>query len=173
MPSSQPRRKTAAMVGAVALVLPLAGPARADVVDLWTTYPGISACKADLLHLNDFCYGLADGQAVGLVDAAVTVDELDQTLGVAYDDENTVPAPESADNPVVEVWNNTGDYTFLAAGTSLAADASDGATIYDVPPYTDLRGPAVDADAANATTSLSLRVEVCINAGFCTYPTGY
>jgi hypothetical protein len=126
-------------------------PAHAGLVDIWTTYAGISACKTDLLNLNDFCYGLRDGQAIGLVDANVAVDELDQGLGVYYDDENVLPAPESATNPVVEVWNNTADYTFIAAGTSLAADEASGDTIYYIAPGADATGPAVDADGANIT----------------------
>jgi hypothetical protein len=139
----------AAALAAGAAVLP-AGPARADVADVWTTYPSISACQSDLLNLNDFCYGLQDGQALGLIDAGLTVDELDQSLGIPYDDENVLPAPERPANPVVQVWNNTATYTFLAAGTSLAADASTTTTIYFIPPYSDDAGPAIDADGAMA-----------------------
>jgi hypothetical protein len=135
----------------VASIVLTAVPAHADLVDIWTTYSSIGACKAAPLNLNDVCYGLQDGQALGFVDASATVDEFDQDLGVYYDDENVLPAPESATNPVVEVWNNTAVYTFIAAGPSLAADEASGTPIYYVQPGADLSGPPVDADGAFAT----------------------
>jgi hypothetical protein len=149
---ARPRIAALAAASALALTATLAAApaAHADVADVWTTYPNITACKADLLNLNNICYGLQNGQAIGLVDVAMAVDELDQSLGIDYNDENTLPAPESATNPVVEVWNNTPDYTFLAPGTSLYTDGEDGQTIYDIPPGQDLTGPAVDADGAQS-----------------------
>ncbi|MBS2533329.1 hypothetical protein KGQ20_11140 [Catenulispora sp. NF23] len=83
----------------------------------------ISACKGDALNLDDYCYGLQNGQAIGLIDAALASDELDQATGIYYDGENTLPAPEGPGNPVVEVWNNTGDYTLIAADTENSQDA--------------------------------------------------
>ena len=78
------------------------------------------------MSLVSYCYDLQDGTALGLIDASFAVDELDQSLGIDYDDENVLPAPEGPSNPVVEVWNNTNDYTFLAAGASLYNDAVTG-----------------------------------------------
>lgn len=138
---------TSAALAASAVLLP-AAPARADVADVWTTYASISDCQADLISLNDYCFGLQDGQAIGLIDAALTVDEIDQAAGIAYDDENVLPAPESSSNPVVEVWNNTGDPLFLGPGASLADDAASD-SIYVIPPGEDLTGPAIDADAVD------------------------
>jgi hypothetical protein len=122
---------------ASAVLLPGAS-AHADIADVWTTYPSISACKGDLLHLNNFCYGLQDGQAIGLVDASLAVDALDQSLGVFYDDENDLPTPESAVNPVIEVWNNTNLITFITT------TGTDGATTYFVRPHADVKGEPVD-----------------------------
>lgn len=140
-----------AVLAACTTLLP-ASPAHAGLADVWTTYPGMASCKSGLVHLvqlNNYCYGLKDGRAIGLLDASLAVDELDQTLGTYYDDENTLPAPEGPGNPVVEVWNNTGIYTFLGAGTSLAHDAATGAEIYNIPPGADLKGAPVDADAGD------------------------
>jgi len=130
----------AALVGAVFVP---AAPASADTVDVWSTYPSMSACKGDLL--NDYCFGLQDGQAIGLIDATVTVDEVDQSTSILYDDENVLPAPEGPTNPVVEVWNNTSLLTFIAPGTSASADFTGGVPVYFIPPGADLTGPAVDA----------------------------
>jgi hypothetical protein len=120
--------------------------ARADLADVWTTYPSMSACQGGLVNLNDFCYGLQDGQAIGLVDASLAVDELDQSLGIYYDDDNVVPAPEGPSNPVVQVWNNTSDITFIAGGASAYDDAADGDPIYFIPAHADDTGPAIDAN---------------------------
>jgi hypothetical protein len=165
MPVKAVRSRQIALPGAASVVTgavlilaaSLAGSpsARADSLDVWTTYPGMSACEADLLNLNDYCYGLRDGRAIGLVDAAAGVDELDQSLGIPYDDENTLPAPEGPDNPVVQVWNNTGDYTFIASGTSLAADVNAETPVYYIAPHSDATGPALDADSAEVTTEHS------------------
>jgi len=152
-------------ITATSMLLP-ALPANADLVDVWTTYSSINGCKTGLLDLNDYCYGLANGQALGLIDANLTVDELDQGLGIVYDDENVLPAPESATNPVVEVWNNTSIDTFIAPGTSLGADVASGATIYYIPPHTDFTGPAVDAVAVDAYYSYESIV------GYLPEPTG-
>jgi hypothetical protein len=111
-----------------AVLLP-AVSARAGVADVWTAYSSLSACQSDLLHLNDLCYGLQNGRAIGLIDAGLTVDELDQSLGIPYDDESVLPSPEGPANPVVQVWNNTGTYVFI-------------------PPRTDDAGSAIDADGA-------------------------
>jgi hypothetical protein len=151
---SLPGAASVATGAVLILTASLAGSpsARADIADAWTTYPAMSACKADLLNLNDFCYGLRNGQAIGLADATAGVDELDQSLGILYDDENTLPAPEGPGNPVVEVWNNTSDYTFIASGTSVVADVSAGTPVYYVAPHSDVTGPALDADSAEVTT---------------------
>jgi len=133
----------AVAITAASMLLPVI-PAHAGLVDVWSTYTSIDACKTGLLDLNDSCFGLADGRAIGLVDANVAVDDLDHALGVSYDDENVVPAPESATNPVVEVWNNTSIVLYLGPGTSLADDVASGDTIYYVPPETDLRGTPLD-----------------------------
>ncbi|WP_411147050.1 hypothetical protein [Streptomyces sp. x-80] len=131
---------TAALISGTVLTT---APAHAASVDVWTTYTSISECKSDLLHLNNLCFGLMDGTALGLIDAGLTVDEADQALGVPYDDERPLPAPESATNPVVEVWNNSDIYAFIAEGPAEAEEAA-GATIYSVAPHTDATGPAVD-----------------------------
>jgi hypothetical protein len=143
---------------ALAVALVGAPAARAGVIDIWTTYPSMSACKGDLINLNDYCFGLQDGSAIGLVDTSLAVDELDQSLGIFYEDDNALPAPEGAANPVVDVWNNTGDYTFIAPGTSPYDDAVNGIPIYYIPPHADDNGPAIDAvnvEGSNAATEVA------------------
>jgi len=113
----------------------------------------MDTCKTALLNLTSYCYGLQDGTTLGLIDASFAVDELDQSLGIDYDDENVLPAPEGLSNPVVEVWNNTDDRTFLAAGASLHNDAVTGVPIYYVAPHADdtWSGPPLDATQAQLT----------------------
>jgi hypothetical protein len=137
------------VLAAGAAMLP--ATAHANVADVWTTYAGMQTCKSDLLNLNGYCFGLQDGRAIGLISPTVAVDTLDQALGIRYDDENVLPSPEGPDNPVVEVWNNTSIATFLAPGTSAAADTAAGLTVYYIPPGADLTGPPVDADSFDAT----------------------
>ncbi|MFJ9446805.1 hypothetical protein ACIRRH_33840 [Kitasatospora sp. NPDC101235] len=43
-----------------------ATPANAGALDDWTTHPSTNACKGDVVHMNAFCAGLQDGQAIGL-----------------------------------------------------------------------------------------------------------
>jgi hypothetical protein len=151
MPRRRPLLALTAAALTTAVLLPAAS-AHADVVNVWTTYPSMGACKTSLLNLNDYCFGLQDGSALGFIDAGLILDESSQALGRYYDDENNLPAPEGPANPVVEVWNNTDDYTFLTAGTSFAATAADGGTIYYIPPHADEVGEVpVDADQGNAS----------------------
>jgi hypothetical protein len=145
---------SAVAVGAT--LLPVSS-ARADVVNIWTTYSTMSDCKSGLVSVagvglveNDYCFGLEDGQAIGLIDAGLTLDELDQSLGMPYDDETSLPAPEGPDNPVVEVWNNTADDFFIAAGNyPLQYDINSDLYIFDVPAGEDLSGPSIDMISAN------------------------
>lgn len=70
-----------AMADSAALLPPPPTPR----LQVWTTYPSMSACKAgvvNLTQLNDYCYGPVDGCAIGLLDAGLTLDELDQGLDV-------------------------------------------------------------------------------------------
>jgi hypothetical protein len=149
------RFATLAAASALAVAASLACPlgTQAGVVDVWTSYPSMNSCKTALLNLTGYCYGLQDGTTLGLIDASFAVDELDQSLGIDYDDENVLPAPEGRSNPVVEVWNNTDDYTFLAAGASLYNDAVTGVPIYYVAPHADdtWSGPPLDATQAQLT----------------------
>lgn len=131
----------APMIATGALVLPTPA-AHAEVVDVWSTNANMSACKHNVL--NNYCFGLEDGQAIGLIDANLTVDELDQSLGIPYLDENLLPTPEGPDNPVVEIWNNTTIWAYAVPGASLADAIANGDTIYAIPAGADLTGPAVD-----------------------------
>ncbi len=123
----------------------LAGPqpTHAAPTDTWTRYASIAKCKSDRAHLNNVCFGLKDGRSLGLIDAKLPDDELAQRKGAYYDDERELPAPEGPTNPVVEVWNNTDTYTFIAAAPA-ATDEARGNTIYNIAPHTDATGPAVD-----------------------------
>jgi len=152
------RRRIAVFATTAAVALAIGAPAaHAGAVDVWTTYSGMSACKSGL---NNYCFGLQDSQAIGLIDSNLTVDELDQSAGIFYNDDNILPAPEGAANPVVEVWNNTSDYTFIAPGTDPYEDAVNGIAIYNIPPYSDLTGPAMDAVDVEAFHQFREQVDI-------------
>ena len=114
----------------------------------WTTYADMGACKA--VTANTACFGLSDGQAIGLVNALAAQDHANQVHGIAYDDESTIPAPEGPTNPVVEVWNNTPDEVFIGSGTSLIDDVTAGKPIYGIRAGADLKVAGVDAVAAES-----------------------
>ena len=157
-------------VSALALLAWLAPAAQANLsADVWTTYgsPGgslsadMSSCRAGVagLGLNDACYGLQNGQALGLIRALQTVDDLDQGLNVPYDDEASLPSPESPTNGIVRVWNGDADYTFLAAeNTSFGNDAEHNRTIYFVPPGAELSGPTLDAREGDDRYKVELKL---------------
>ena len=161
-------RKIVTVLAASALALTstliITQSAHAGIVDVWTTYPSMSACQNDLVNLNDFCYGLQDGQAIGLIDASLAIDELDQSLGIFYQDQDVLPAPEGPANPVVQVWNNTSSYTFIAPGTSAYNDAAGGIAIYYIPPHTDYTGPAFDAVSDTGTWTIDYDTAILITA---------
>jgi hypothetical protein len=121
---------------------------------------------------QQFLLRTARRRAIGLIDARLAIDELDQRLGVYYDDENVLPAPEGPGNPVVEVWNNTPDDsgpidTFErsgAAGVPLTCGAVAAPVITFGAAEAGPATPNTAPEAATAPTASRIRLNPCVTA---------
>jgi hypothetical protein len=148
----------ACALGVLLVLASVAPAAKANLtVDVWTTYghsggslkANMATCRKAIVEVvlkNDTCYGLENGQAIGLLRALEVTDELDEFLGVGYDDEAHLSSPESTTNKVIEIANDTPDYTFAVSGAhSFEFYGEEDDPIYDIPPGEELSGPALNA----------------------------
>jgi len=123
--------------------------ARAQLrVNLWTTYsqgPSLTVnmdkCEA---ALSTACFGLKEGQVLGLLDPLALVDQVEEALGLPFDDSGPLPAPESASDPVVKAWNNSANELLLASWPP-EAETNDHGELWGVATDTSPSGPAIDA----------------------------